>query len=137
MYDISFGIFSLNKIIQAKIEDDLKQFNISFSQAKILEYILDNDQSIQDEISFRLNIKKSMISQLIKNLITKELVIMQESKKDKRIKILLLTTKGKDITLQFKEYIQNFNKNILENVGIYNQVNLEMMLNEIMFTIKR
>ena len=60
---------------------------------------------------------KATISQVLKGLVNKGYIRMVSTKKDKRIKSIEFTEKGKEIHIQFNELFAKINKRIEENIS--------------------
>lgn len=137
MVDITLLIYTLNKEIQNELAPFLKEKKISYSEGQILLFLKEEGSPSQDYLVSRLNIKKSLVSQIISDLSEKKLIISTKDQKDKRLNILKLSEEGRNIANSFSELISRFSELLLSNISDYNKVNIDFLLRELIYTIKR
>lgn len=78
-------------------------------------YLLDQNSELSIfEISEELEISHSAVSQMVKMLKEKELIVVNPSNDDARKKILILTPSGKEMLLKIKPVWQALNETIGE-----------------------
>ena len=106
------SIFPLIKIINEGIEKKanqaLQQFAITFSQMRILMslyYSVDETYALK-ELEKIFNLSQQTIAGTVSRLEKKELVASYTDQKDKRIKKVSLTPKGRELSVKGKEIVE-------------------------------
>lgn len=106
------SIFPLIKIINEGIEKKanqaLQQFAITFSQMRILMslyYSADETYALK-ELEKIFNLSQQTIAGTVSRLEKKELVASYTDQKDKRIKKVSLTPKGRELSVKGKEIVE-------------------------------
>jgi DNA-binding MarR family transcriptional regulator len=85
-------------------------FDITIEQMSLLMYLFYEDGKTQKELSEK-NIKgKVSITKIVDNLVKRELVKRVSDKKDRRVKRIYITEKGKKIVPALKKIILDTNK---------------------------
>lgn len=111
-----FNIFSLLKKLNGLNKQRIESFGLNNLEAIILFHIDKIDNLTQKDLVNKLQIPKQTINSIILNLRENDLVYMNASSKDKRVKTLLLTEKGKKEVEKIKEVL------FLSDIKIYNQL---------------
>lgn len=111
------NLLFFSNFLTEKIEEVLKNFNITHSEYLILRYILDFQGSTQYEIAKKLHISTQRCNQITKLLFEKNLILKEEILKGKLLKkeltitedgINLLNKIAKELFISFqKENIPN------------------------------
>ncbi len=99
-----------------KLNSELKSSNNTYNQAQIevLNFLSNNKDVTAKQIEDVLNIDRGFLSRTLKSLQNNKLLKKTQSKKDKRIYILNISSKGKDVledhrSLKTKKYDVVFN----------------------------
>lgn len=99
-----------------KLNNELKSPNNTYNQAQIevLNFLLNNKDVTAKQIEDTLNIDRGFLSRTLKSLKNNKLLKKTQSKKDKRIYILNISSKGKEVledhrSLKTKKYDEVFN----------------------------
>lgn len=137
MSNLALLIYTINNNIQSEIAPFLKDKNISFSEGQVLIFLGEEPSPSQEYIVGRLGMKKSFVSQLISSLKKKELVVVNKDKRDKRNNEIYLSPIGKIVSVDFQNFIEKYNNEIIENLSEYNKTNLDLSLRNVLFNIKK
>ena len=93
-----------------------KEIELTFEQFVILHLLSSNTDLIQRDLASHLQKDKSIIVRQINCLLENKFVVRTKNKDDKRVKNLILTTKGIEILNQMKEIATEVSKNMLTGV---------------------
>jgi DNA-binding MarR family transcriptional regulator len=93
-----------------------KGIELTFEQFVILHLLSSNTDLIQRDLASHLQKDKSIIVRQINCLLNNKFVVRTKNKDDKRIKNLILTTKGIEILNQMKEIATEVSKNLLTGI---------------------
>lgn len=82
-----------------KLNNELKSSNNTYNQTQIevLNFLSNNKDVTAKQIEDVLNIDRGFLSRTLKSLQNNKLLKKTQSKKDKRIYILNISSKGKDV----------------------------------------
>lgn len=87
--------FELIAMTTASYSEFAKKNNINYPILAIYESLYNKNEATASEISNSWGIPKQTLHSSIKELLKKELIIIEENPNDKRSKLLVLTEKGK------------------------------------------
>lgn len=107
--DIGYLIKTINDKLKAKADADLKHFNLTFSQSRVLAFLNGKGgETTQKEIEVFLSVSHPTVVGIVSRMEQNGYLISFTDKKDKRNKIVRLTEKAMKIG---NEMEQNMIKN--------------------------
>lgn len=88
----------------------------------VLGYLIHhNEEVISSDLSNALNVSTARMAKLLNKMETKQLIIKKHSNNDARKTVVVLTQKGIDKALLYKETLVNVTMNLIDQVG-YNDL---------------
>lgn len=89
------SIFHVSLLLHNLNKDAERKTGLSIVQWSILKHVLESPGASAQELSSAVKLHPSTLSQSLKRLIRKELILVLEDPRDSRKKIISLTRKGK------------------------------------------
>lgn len=111
----SIEMTKINKLVTAYINDGLDEYNVTRSEIPFLLTLLKTEGVTQEYLSRIYDLNEGTVTRALARLEKKELVERVPNPKDRRKKMVLLTEKGKDISLAISEKQKVFEKEIFSN----------------------
>jgi len=112
-----FNIFSLVKKLSGLNKQRVESFGLNNIETIILFHIDRIENLTQKDLVNKLNMPKQTVNSIIMNLKENDLIYMQASTKDKRVKTLVLTANGKREVENITESLRLSNKKIYDQLG--------------------
>lgn len=109
---IDKNISILSRYSHSYADEQLKSLDINKTQAEILLFINENDNSNLAEINRYFLFNKATITKNIKHLVQLELVTWNNSDSDKRKKIMVITDKGKALAPEIIHVLEQWNNKL-------------------------
>lgn len=94
---LGYHINVVSHFIQNQYNQKLSEYGLTLAQAKVLYFLSEHGEQAQSEMQKRLYIKGSSMNGLVDSMLKKELILKQQSKEDRRTKLISLTDKGREI----------------------------------------
>ncbi len=119
--------------IKSKFNNIVSEYDLTFSQWQVLKVINSSKkrQLTINEIIFSLNSDKATISQIIKNLEKKEMIVISKDYIDKRKKNISLSDKMKKKCFKLKEIEEEFLSDVFKELNKNEIKELNLILNKI------
>lgn len=95
-----------NRIFRSELSGTLKEFDLSLPEWILLGTLCDQDNLRFLDIAKLLDIDPPFVTALVDKLVKKELVERAENDKDKRVKKILLTQKGRSLVPEIEERLK-------------------------------
>lgn len=115
---------------------EMANLDLSVSQAKIICLLFNNDKNeiIQKDIDYALGVTHATSSGIVKRMVEKGLVYVEQSQKDKRKKIILPTEKSRELNNEINRLVfASFDKltnNISDDeLNVFNDILAKMLHN--------
>lgn len=91
----------------------------TLTQARILEYILEHKKEniYQKDLEKTLNIRRATVSEVLKTMEKKRLIVREQNPKDARSKRIILLELESEKQEQIKTNIKNMEKILLKNIS--------------------
>ena len=105
VFHVSLLLHNLNKEAE-------RRTGLSIVQWSILKHVLEMPGTSAQELSDAVNLHPSTLSQSLKRLIRKELILVLEDPRDSRKKIISLTRKGKEALDQAETQMEEIASNL-------------------------
>ena len=131
-----FDIFSLLRKINGLNKQRVESFGLNNLESIILFHIDKIDNLTQKDLVNKLQIPKQTVNSKILNLKENDLITMQGSTSDKRIKTLVLTKKGKDEVKKINEALSLSNQKIYDDLGEESIQSIKENLNQLIVTLE-
>ena len=100
MFDIESCVCFINNKTSKKMADMFNERLIPLGVTRVqwmaMYYLLKYGDMSQKELGERMDIKESTVARLLDRMEVEELIIRTQSKEDRRIKCIKLTSKGKE-----------------------------------------
>ena len=131
-----FNIFSLLRKLNGLNKQRVESFGLNNLESIILFHIDKIDNLTQKDLVNKLQIPKQTVNSKILNLKENDLITMQGSTSDKRIKTLVLTKKGKDEVKKINEALSLSNQKIYDDLGEESIQSIKENLNQLIATLE-
>ncbi|WP_296140287.1 MarR family winged helix-turn-helix transcriptional regulator [uncultured Anaerococcus sp.] len=131
-----FNIFSLLRKLNGLNKQRVESFGLNNLESIILFHIDKIDNLTQKDLVNKLQIPKQTVNSKILNLKENDLITMQGSTSDKRIKTLVLTKKGKDEVRKINEALSLSNQKIYDDLGEESIQSIKENLNQLIATLE-
>lgn len=115
-YEI-FIIFSMLRKLNGLNKQRVESFGLNNLESIILFHIDKIENLTQKDLVKKLQMPKQTINSIILNLKDNDFIYMQASKKDKRVKTLVLTEKGANEVKKITDSLKASNKEIYDQLG--------------------
>ncbi|AOT73020.1 MarR family transcriptional regulator [Geosporobacter ferrireducens] len=106
----------LVRVFQLIERDQIKIFGVTSTQCYCLLELLKVERLTMNEISHKMNLDTSTMTRVIDKLVRDQMISRERQEEDRRIVVLELTEKGKDVALQLNQSIRKYYKNIIQNL---------------------
>lgn len=98
-------------------DNKLKSLELDSGRAAILMYLYRGGEgSNQDEIAFKFNKDKSLVSRILKSLEKSGFILRKQDEEDKRYHRIYLTEKGKEMEKVIRNYEKKWYEQITEGI---------------------
>ncbi|MBM0047085.1 winged helix-turn-helix transcriptional regulator [Anaerococcus sp. mt242] len=132
-----FNIFSLLRKLNGLNKQRVESFGLNNLESIILFHIDKIDNLTQKDLVNKLQIPKQTVNSKILNLKENDLITMQGSTSDKRIKTLVLTKKGEDEVRKINEALSLSNQKIYDDLGEESIQSIKENLNQLIVTLEK
>jgi len=112
-----FNLFSSLRKLSGLNKKRVESFGLNNVETIILFHIDRIENLTQKDLVNKLNMPKQTVNSIIMNLKENDLIYMQASTKDKRVKTLVLTANGKREVENITESLRLSNKKIYDQLG--------------------
>lgn len=132
-------IRQINNTLEKKVNNQLKEKDLTFSQMSALIEILNApaQKLTFKELEKRLSLAQSTTAGLISRLEHKKLVIVSGDRDDKRIKYVEITSLGEKFCNQSRQEMEHTEKMLLANLSATEKEILLSLLEEVNRTASR
>lgn len=120
MHEYGPRIQRLAKKIKYLADENLVKHNLTIEQVKLLRFIemhSDNNYVYQKEIEKEFEIKRSSVTNILQNMEKSELITRENDPADARIKKVLLTDKGLNLSHDLKDFINGLEELIVKDMS--------------------
>jgi len=124
-------LIDLIKKYQFRDRNQVTCYGISLSQCYILETLHSHGALTMKELAEKMHLDISTVSRIVQNLITKKLVTKNIGLDDRRIRRMILTSKGKELFLKSWKEVLESEKRIIEKIKPENRRELINLLKEL------
>lgn len=131
------SIYELNRILQIKIQERVKKYNLTYSESRVLYHLQQNPGINQEALAAIVGVSKNVMTQRLNRLFEKELIIREGSEKDRRSKTIKLTEQGNAIIEEVESFLIKYNDELLDNIRPFDQKNLQISLQRMIFNAKK
>lgn len=131
-----FNIFSMLRKINGLNKQRVERFGLNNLESIILFHIDKIENLTQKDLVNKLQMPKQTINSIILNLKEHDLITMEGSEFDKRVKTLVLTKKGEDEVRKINEALSLSNKKIYDDLGDANIKLIKENLNQLIATLE-
>ncbi len=112
------------------IKNKLDEYDISYTQFKVIMSIQENANISQKDMSSIFNMNESSVTRLIAKIEDKKFIKTTKNPNNKRKKEMKLTKKGKDLLSEVQLYENKWNKNFQSNLKKDEIKELNRLLNK-------
>lgn len=106
----------LSKKIKYLADENLAKHNVTLEQVKVLSFLERNEEKIsiyQKDIEKEFGIRRSSVTNILKNMEKNEFVMREIDSKDARIKKVFLTEKGRALSRSLYEHMKEMESKIV------------------------
>jgi DNA-binding MarR family transcriptional regulator len=94
---LSYLIRQVQLATRARLEEVVREFDITVAQYTVLSILNRNDQLSSADLSRHIEVTPQSMNELIANLERKDLVVRSENPDNRRIRRISLTRRGKEV----------------------------------------
>ena len=131
-----FNIFSMLRKINGLNKQRVERFGLNNLESIILFHIDKIENLTQKDLVNKLQMPKQTINSIILNLKEHDLITMEGSEFDKRVKTLVLTKKGEDEVRKINEALSLSNQKIYDDLGETDIKLIKENLNQLIATLE-
>lgn len=131
-----FNLFSLLRKLNGLNKQRVENFGLNNLESIILFHIDKIENLTQKDLVDKLQMPKQTVNSIILNLKENDLIYMESSEDDKRVKTLALTDKGAREVDNINKALSLSNQKIFDQLGIEKIKRIEEDLNEIIEAIE-
>lgn len=135
-YEI-FSLFSLLRKLSGLNKQRVESFGLNNLESIILFHIGKIDNLTQKDLVDKLKMPKQTINVIILNLKENGLISMRPSRTDKRVKTLVLTTKGENEVAKINKALSISNQKIFDDLGEAKIRDIKANLSDLIETIEK
>lgn len=126
-----FLLWKVNSLWQREIKKILQEFDLSHTQFVVLattHFLGMKDKTVtQIQISKQTGIDKMLISNILKVLLSKKLILRKEHETDTRAKIVRLTKNGENLLKKAVKAVEDFDKIFFKKLTDNDKFNVELL----------
>ncbi len=114
--DIGYKIKKINDVLQKRADETMREMDVTFSQHHVLIYLIhcEDHTSTLKAIEKKFKVSQATMAGLVKRLEEKGMVESYSLESDKRIKMVKISDKGKEVCNKSKELIIQSEQRIRE-----------------------
>ena len=131
-----FNIFSMLRKINGLNKQRVERFGLNNLESIILFHIDKIENLTQKDLVNKLQMPKQTINSIILNLKEHDLITMEGSEFDKRVKTLVLTKRGEDEVRKINEALSLSNQKIYDDLGETDIKLIKENLNQLIVTLQ-
>ena len=131
-----FNIFSMLRKINGLNKQRVERFGLNNLESIILFHIDKIENLTQKDLVNKLQMPKQTINSIILNLKEHDLITMEGSEFDKRVKTLVLTKKGEDEVRKINDALSLSNQKIYDDLGETDIKLIKENLNQLIATLE-
>lgn len=131
-----FNIFSMLRKINGLNKQRVERFGLNNLESIILFHIDKIENLTQKDLVNKLQMPKQTINSIILNLKEHDLITMEGSEFDKRVKTLVLTKRGEDEVRKINEALSLSNQKIYDDLGETDIKLIKENLNQLIVTLE-
>ncbi|MDT8860650.1 MarR family transcriptional regulator [Alkalihalobacillus sp. MEB130] len=94
---VGYQIGVVAHLMHNQLNQKLADYGVTHAQFKVLYQLKEHQELVQSNLQNRLYIKASTMNGIIESMLKNELIIKKDSEKDRRSKVITLTTKGEQL----------------------------------------
>ncbi|WP_238902879.1 MarR family transcriptional regulator [Clostridium sp. YIM B02506] len=127
-------IHAVDKLAIIKHNDNLKVYDVTFTQAVIMEYIYSHEEGSvnQKTLEVALGLTNPSVTSLIKTMMSKNLIYRIKDAQDGRYYKLYLTPKGQELCIPCTKTIVEVDKSYTKNFTLEEREQLFTLLNKML-----
>lgn len=111
--ELGFLIIKTAKFIERQLNDTLSEYGLTLAQSKIVLRLCDNDLTNQRSLSECLDVEPATIVRTLDRMERDGFIKRKKNPMDRRVHIIQLTTKAKELIPELKKSIQeSFDKSL-------------------------
>lgn len=127
--DIGFIIKIISEKLKVHADADLKQRNLTISQARVLEFLEHHEgQATQKEIELHLNVAHPTVVGLVQRLEKNGFLTCNVDSRDKRNRVIMLTNKAAAMSVVLEKSLKDREKILLSSLSTDEVNELRRML---------
>lgn len=131
-----FNIFSMLRKTNGLNKQRVERFGLNNLESIILFHIDKIENLTQKDLVNKLQMPKQTINSIILNLKEHDLITMEGSEFDKRVKTLVLTKRGEDEVRKINEALSLSNQKIYDDLGETDIKLIKENLNQLIATLE-
>lgn len=127
--DVGYLIKNINDKLKAKADADMKRFNLTFTQSRVLAFLHEKGgQATQKEIEVFLDVSHPTVVGIISRMEQNEYVESWLDDRDKRNKIVQLTLKAMELGTEMERHMRENEQILLASMSAEEQEALKRLL---------
>nr|WP_295162210.1 MarR family transcriptional regulator [uncultured Methanobrevibacter sp.] len=134
--DFDQTLFRINKLYTEKSNNNLKEFNVTRSDMSFLLKLNELGETTQKDLAESRNLNNATVTCALERLEKKGFVKRVDDENDKRKKIVLLTSDGKQTLIKILKKHESFKREIFKDFDENQFKNLIYLLDKFLFSLE-
>lgn len=127
--DVGYLIKSINDKLQVKADAELKEYGLTFAQCRVMAFLESRGgEATQKEIELFLLVAHPTVVGIVSRMEQNGYVTSRTDRRDKRNKLVRLTSKAEEIGLDMEQNVLRNEKRLLAPLSDEERVQLKQML---------
>lgn len=127
--DVGYLIKSINDKLQVKADAELKEYGLTFAQCRVMAFLESRGgEATQKEIELFLAVAHPTVVGIVSRMEQNGYVTSRTDRRDKRNKLVRLTSKAEEIGLDMEQNVLRNEKRLLAPLSDEERVQLKQML---------
>ncbi|KAF1297368.1 hypothetical protein BAU15_11500 [Enterococcus sp. JM4C] len=129
--DLSIILHELDLLLHQEIDNELKPFELSVEQSRIIELLHERGTMCQNEIAMNLNKNKATITRMLNSLEKKQFITKEKDPENWKQNNISLTEKGLGVFEEIMTVSKEINQRIEKNITTSEKEKLIELVNKI------
>lgn len=127
--DVGYLIKSINDKLQVKADAELREYGLTFAQCRVMAFLENKGgEATQKEIELHLAVAHPTVVGLVSRMEQNGFVTCRTDRRDKRNKLVRLTSKAEEIGLDMEQNVLRNEKRLLAPLSDEESARLKQML---------
>ena len=114
--EVGFMMQKLVRVFQLFERDEIKTYGFTTSQCNTILGLYKSRGLTMNELSEKMNLNSSTMTRILDNLVRDKYILRDKDEFDRRIVIVSLTDKGKDVAKKIDITLKEYYKKVIANI---------------------